>query len=143
LRNDYADAYFIKGRCLDKLDREKEALECYNEAIKYQHIEAYNYKAYLIKNQNITESIQLAEKVLELYMNPKSSDDFYNRSFALDNLKKYSEAIINIDKAIEINPNESKYGVLKGCILYAMDKIDESTEAWHEVIKLDKNCAMA
>jgi hypothetical protein len=53
-------------------------------------------------------------------------------------LELYLKGDILVDKTcVGGNPNESKYGVLKGCILYAMDKIDESTEACNQVIKLD------
>ena len=66
LKNDYAEAYFLKGRSLEKLSREKEALECFSEAIKYQHIEAYNFKGFLLLDSDKSESIQLFEKALQV-----------------------------------------------------------------------------
>ena len=63
LENSNADAYFLKGRCLDRLSRVKEALECYGQAIKYEHVDAYNFKGFLLPLNKPNESIELFEKV--------------------------------------------------------------------------------
>ena len=87
-----------------------------------------------------------ADEIYENVLNDNIFDEYYtkdyvlnDRAYALMKLKKYNEALSNIDKAIEINSFESNYYDTKGEILYLFGKISESIMYTNKSIELNPN----
>jgi len=116
----YAHAYNNKGNALRKLNEYSEAINCYNKSLEINpnNILAINNKKLALeelrKNKNVevltdadtmfqkgnslfnandfTQAIEFYNKVLEI--NPDYTYAYAFKGIALDNLKKYEEAII-------------------------------------------------
>ena len=98
-----ATAWFQKGVSLDKLGRNKEALECYNKAIElnpenatYWHMKGLS----LNRLERYEEAIFCFDKTLAL--NPNDKAVWYAKGLALKRLKRFENAIKCFDKTIEL-----------------------------------------
>ena len=57
------------------------------------------------KSEDPTQMVEYYSRVLEL--DPKNVKAWYNKGFALDELKRYEEAVDAYRKAIEIDPKDA------------------------------------
>ncbi|WP_341734080.1 tetratricopeptide repeat protein, partial [Microcoleus sp. EPA2] len=95
-----------KGRCLNKLKRRDEALECLDKAIEIDsnYARGWAYKGTVFNSiERYEEALISCDKAIELDANYQSA--WANRGNVLNNLKRYDEALASFDRAIELDAN--------------------------------------
>jgi tetratricopeptide (TPR) repeat protein len=66
----------------------------------------------------------------------QTADDWFNKGVALDDPGKYEEAIKAYDRAIEINPQDTKAWYNKGTVLKALGRTIEADAAFTKAKEL-------
>lgn len=87
-----------------------------------------------------------AIEILDEILNANNYTDEVPRDLILNNkayfqlkLKKFSEAIMNVNKALEVNENNWLYLDTKGEILYSLGKYSESINLMNKAINIKEN----
>lgn len=136
--------YFIyeeKAKLLYLLDRYKESAESYEEAVK-SNKDKYTISTFenlgdgLYDDKKYEDSIYFFNIVINQYPD-KADYAYYSKSMSLFDLQKYDEALMSIDKSIEINPNDDYYYSMKGLIYEELEKLEEALEYYDKAIKVD------
>jgi tetratricopeptide (TPR) repeat protein len=123
-------AWNIKGIDLFDLKRYDEAIMAYEQAIKINPHDAFSWalKGDALYEQNKTDE---AEKAWDKKNDILESNRISNRNKALENNIKAD------DKAIEINPHNSKAWYNKGVVLGHLNRSNEAIKAYGKAIKLN------
>ena len=82
LDSDFVEAYFLKGKCLERLSKNCLAIQCFDKAIQKNHVGAHNSKGFLKINAQITSN--LFQIAICLNENPVSFKDFLNKGNLLN-----------------------------------------------------------
>ncbi len=88
------------------------------------------YSKNLLEAEKYFENLLILKKTYELY---------YTYGNILKNLKKYSEAVVSFEKAIELNPNFSEAYNNLGNTKKLLDKQDQAIECFKKAVKLKEN----
>lgn len=138
--------WYERGRLLSRLDKNNEAIECYKKSLKIapDFNDALKNMVILLKRINLLDDY--IEK-LNKNNDEKKLDNYTNLTYLAQSLLingKSSDAYINIEKAIAIHPrkntNDRDYIntlTIKGKILTALKKYEESNKIYNDIIKLD------
>ncbi len=137
INNDFTEAYFLKGRCMERLNRFEQAIQCYDKAIEGKYLRAYNLKGFLMINK--PEANSLFEKALELNKTPTSYQDFFIKGESYFGASKYQEAINCFEIAIELNPNYVEAFRYKGMCFEKLENFEQAIEAFEKEIELNPN----
>ncbi|WP_218461046.1 tetratricopeptide repeat protein [Rickettsia sp. TH2014] len=143
---DDIEEYLRKAEILDKLLKYEEALEAYDKAIELnsQCTEAYLGKWYILEEQEKNaEALEVYIKTEELKIPNTDSYIHFQSGNALDNLKRYEEAIQAFDKAIELKPDDAVAYYNKGNALNILERYEEAIVAYDKAIDLDPDYAEA
>lgn len=70
-----------------------------------------------------------------------SAEDWTNKGNALDDQKKYEEAIKCFDKLIELDPNNARVWYYKGVLLYKLGKYEEAIKCFDKTLQINPNYA--
>ncbi len=129
-----------KGRCLNRLKRRDEALECLNKAIEIDcnYARAWAYKG------NVFNSLERYDEALVFYDKAIVLDDndklvWHWRGNVLKNLKRYDEALVSYDQAITLDANDKSDWAMRGIVLDNLKCYDEALVSFDRAIKLDDN----
>ncbi len=115
-----------KGNVLIKENRKEEAILCLNEALKIDvHCEAalVNLSICHLQDKKYDLAFQLLTTVVE--MNPNSTAALINLGTFLMEHKRFLEAISYFDRALKIDPWESKAWENRAGAFFALKKRDE------------------
>ena len=129
-----------KGRCLNKLKRYDEALECLDKAIEIDsnYARGWAYKGTVFNSiERYEEALVLYDKAIELDANYQSA--WANRGNVLNNLKRYDEALASFDRAIELDANYQWVWANRGDVLDNLKRYDEALVSFDRAIELDPN----
>jgi tetratricopeptide (TPR) repeat protein len=129
-----------KGRCLNRLKRRDEALECLDKAIEIDsnYARAWTYKGDVLEDlKRYDEALEAYNKAIELDANDPYP--WNNRGYILNNLKRYDEALVSVDRAIELDANYQSAWVNRGNVLNNLKRYDEALASCDRVIELDAN----
>ncbi|MEZ2301576.1 MAG: tetratricopeptide repeat protein [Microcoleus sp.] len=129
-----------KGRCLNRLKRRDEALECLDKAIEIDsnYARAWAYKANVFNSlKRYEESLVFYDKAIALDDNDKLVWGW--RGDVLDNLKRYDEALVSFDRAIELDANYQWAWRNRGGVLDNLERYEEALESFDRAIELDDN----
>jgi superkiller protein 3 len=103
----FADAYFNLGMTLYEVKKYDEAIKYYNKAIDIDpgFADAYYEIGIVLHNQKkeYNQAIEKFNKVIKL--EPLYAAAYFSRGNSFYYLKKYSESIESLKKAVEIDPN--------------------------------------
>lgn len=133
-----------KGRCLNRLKRYDEALECLDKAIEIDsnYARAWANKGNVFNSlERYEEALVFYDKAIEIDENDKLAWDW--RGDVLNNLKRYEEALESYDNASEIDPNYKWAWADRGNILNKLKRYDEALESYDLALKLDDNYKLA
>jgi tetratricopeptide (TPR) repeat protein len=133
-----------KGRCLNRLERYDEALECLDKAIEIDsnYARAWAYRGDVLDElKRYDEALVSLDKAIELDENDKLA--WYWRGYVLNNLKHYEEALVSFDRAIELDENDKSAWVNRGNVLYNLKRYDEALASFDRAIELDENDKLA
>jgi tetratricopeptide (TPR) repeat protein len=148
-----ADAWNNKGYALANLGKYKEAIKCYDRAIKVDpnNAEAWcskgstlhklNKDSTLHKLNKYKKAIVCYDKALEI--DPNYAEAWYSKGDTLDSLGKHEEAIKHFDNALKIDPDHARAWKRKGDALYKLDKYDEAIKCYDKALEIDPNYAEA
>ena len=131
------EGYSSKASLMYKQRKYSDALELFQQAMNVNP----EYKPYselamirfaLGQKQ---EAITDLKSFLEYY--PKDDFSIYFCGFISYNLQRDAEAMVYANQAIELNPNEANYHLLKANILLATKDIDNAISAYNTVLLLN------
>lgn len=143
-KKDKLDCFMDKGKILLKLERNKEALNIFEEIIKIDlnNIDAKLFKGMtLLKLNRFKEALVLFEEVREI--NPNKIDVRLNEGATLFHLKRYEEALNIFETIIEIDPDYFPAWGNKGLMLSELKRHKEALTAFEKAIELDSKDALA
>lgn len=130
--------YIKQGLKFKKAGKLKEAIECYDEAIKIdpENNSAWSNKARALDELNMmTEAMKCYKISLEL--NPNNASVWNNKGYAFRKQFKYKSAIECYDNALKIRPNYAKAWYNKGYSLEKQGKYDESIQCFNKAIEFN------
>jgi tetratricopeptide (TPR) repeat protein len=137
-----AKDWLEKGRCLSRLKRHDEALECLDKAIEKDANYARNWNRsglVYIRDvlQQYNEALVSLDKAIALDANYQSA--WANRGYVLNNLERYDEALASYDRAIELDSNDRWTWKNRAILLKNLKRYDEALASYDRVIELDSN----
>jgi tetratricopeptide (TPR) repeat protein len=160
-----ASAWMHKGNALDFLGHHKEALECYDKALEIDQyyltlLVSINKGGCFYNMEKYKEAIECFDKVLNIInseqfpnllillefnergrllyqINSYESQAYRLKGTCLSELGKYEEAMKCIDKALEIDPNNTYTWYEKGNALFGLRKYEAAIDAYGELLKID------
>ena len=109
--------YFYKGIAFQSLGKNDEAYDSYSKSIEINKnmIDAYYNRGQLIYKTNPKQAID--DFVAAIALDPKFLEAYYSLAAVQKNLGQYEDAIKNLDKIIEIEPQAVNAKGLKKLIL--------------------------
>jgi tetratricopeptide (TPR) repeat protein/predicted amidohydrolase len=131
-------ALFKKAKALEELDRNHEALQTYEEAIKIiSDIEAiWLNKGYVLsKLGRNEEALKSYEKAIEI--NPTDGIAWYNKGNALRRLGRDNDSLLAYEKSIEINPDDSDVWYNRGVALGEIGFNEEAIESFKKALQIN------
>ena len=129
-----------KGCSLDNLGLHREAVECYDSAIKLAPRMAsawFNKGVALLGTGASGEALECYERAIKL--NPKSEQAWSNKGVALKQQGKMTEAVACYDKALQINRRYPNAWINKGVALRVLGKTEEALECYTRALSLNPN----
>ena len=116
-------AYFYKGVVYHSLKEDNNAISSYSKAIELNKkmIDAYFNRGQILLKTEPKKALD--DFVSAVALDPKFIDAYYSIAVIQRNLGQLEDAIKNLDKIIEIEPNAINAKALKKLILKNMDKI--------------------
>ncbi len=108
--------HFYKGVAYQSLNRAEDAINSYTKSIELNKkmIDAYFNRGQLLFKDN--PKLALDDFVTAVALDPKFIDAYYSIAAIQKNLGQYKEAVQNLDKIIEIEPNAVNAKALKKLI---------------------------
>ncbi len=92
----------------------------------------------LFVRRQFSDAIELYDRILREGSHPSLDTIWYNKALAVYSEKEdLNQALVCLTKAIDMNPREKAYWLLKSKILNNMNRPDESYQAAEELFKLD------
>ncbi|MEG4285211.1 tetratricopeptide repeat protein, partial [Microcoleus sp. A006_D1] len=129
-----------KGRCLNRLDRYDEALECLDKAIEIDssYARAWANRGDVLDSlKRYDEALVFLDKAIALDGNDHLA--WHWRGIVLKNLKRYDEALVSYDRAIELDANYKWAWANRGNVLNNLKRSDEALVSYDRAIELDAN----
>jgi len=124
--------YSTLGDSYNSLKQFKESDQSYNKALELDSRNSYvlnNYAYYLtLREENLLEAEKMSRRSIELDPDNASSEDTY--AWILFKLKKYAEAKIWIEKALQHNSNSAVQIEHYGDILYFLGEKEKALQQW-------------
>ena len=134
-----------KGRCLNRLERYDEALDCLEKAIKIDsnYARAWRIRGDVLDDlKRYDEALPSLDKAIKI--DPNNASSWRIRGYVLKNLKRYEEALESYDRAIELDDNDKLAWSWRGQVLNNnLERYDEALESYDRAIKLDDNDKLA
>ncbi|MEG3861705.1 tetratricopeptide repeat protein [Microcoleus sp. herbarium12] len=129
-----------KGRCLNRLERYDEALECLDKAIEIDS----NYARAWAYQGSVFDSLKRYDQALVFYdraieLDPNDKFTWYMRAIRIIQLKRYDQALVSFDRAIELDENNKLAWALRGNVLHNLKRYDEALASFDRAIELDAN----
>ncbi|WP_293193897.1 MULTISPECIES: tetratricopeptide repeat protein [unclassified Microcoleus] len=131
-----------KGRCLNRLKRRDEALECLDKAIEIDsnYARAWANKGNVLKIlQRYEEALVSFDKAIALDPSNKWAWAWAMRSNVLNNLRRDEEALVSCDRAIALDPNYQWAWYMRGNELNNLKRYEEALVSFDRAIELDAN----
>jgi tetratricopeptide (TPR) repeat protein len=141
---DNASAHGCLGNALDNLDRSKEAIAQYRQAVELDPRNVYAYNnwglalAHLGKHEEALLQYHKAED-----LDPKLAMPYNNCGNALAHLGKHEEAILQYRKAVELDPKLAIAYNNWGNALADLGKHEEAVAQYRKALELDPKWTFA
>ncbi|KFM58684.1 Tetratricopeptide repeat protein 1, partial [Stegodyphus mimosarum] len=150
---EYSDAKDL-SEADEVLELDEEAMaECHKdlsddklEKLKEEAVVLKNNGNECFKKSDYEEAVRLYTTALNtcpLKYQSERSILYANRAAAKINLEKNEEAILDCNKALELNPSYLKALLRRASLYRKMDRLDNSLEDYQKVLELDRNNAEA
>ncbi len=139
-----AEQYCNQGITYYNEGKHDKAIECFNQAIKFDpsYPNAYKFKGSTLSALGKKSgAIACYDKVISL--TPNDAIIYSAKGTVFSALDKQSEAIVYFDKAIYLNPNLAQAYYNKGSALYHLNKMSEAIICFDKAIYLNPNYVTA
>jgi tetratricopeptide (TPR) repeat protein len=90
------------------------------------------------EKKDYVTALELAEKLVTIR---GQAEDWLKRGLCLIMLKRYEEALVCCDKAIELEPNDAPAWILQGWVLDKLELYEEALVSYDKAIKFNPNYA--
>ncbi len=140
------NALINKGVTLFRLGEYEEARKYYDSvlSINSSNIEAIVNLGVLLDQMGEREEAEsYYQKATRLEPDEKNFEDHLYRGIALNNLKKYEEAILCFDRGLKINPIHDRLLVNMGISLAALGKYEEARAYYDQALKNNPRSVLA
>ncbi|MEG4483799.1 tetratricopeptide repeat protein [Microcoleus sp. D2_18a_B4] len=129
-----------KGRCLNRLKRYEEALECLDKAIESDS----NYARAWANRGDVLDNLKRYDEALVSYDRAIELDEYdpwhwAKRGYLLNNLKHYEKALESFNRAIELDANSQKIWVVRGYVLNALKRYEEALASFDRALEFNDN----
>jgi tetratricopeptide (TPR) repeat protein len=144
--NKYAFAWTGKGECLFESADFERALACFNKSLEINpnFPRAASRKGQCLKKLgDIEGAMQCWNKALIMSPEPKDADEWNNRGFNLNEMGKYDEAIVSLERALRINKNHYRALLNMGYSQLKKQNYRLAAKYFQDVIDLNVNDADA
>ncbi len=141
---DFYQALINKGTCLQYLDKNLEALDCYEAALKLNpdFVDTYyNLANCFLKLKKYENAIKNYNKVIK--NNPNYFKAFYNKGICLEELENYKEALENYNIVIKTKYDFSQAHLHKGNCLQKLKLYEDALLCYKEAIKIKSDYSVA
>ena len=139
-----ANEWMKKGYSLGLQKKYREALECYEKALKLNPDSpiAWSNMGFIYRVLgNYDKAIEYNKKAIEL--NPGLAGAWDNLGFSYDGSGKYDKAIECYQKASKLNPNEAMVWINFGIAYARLGNYDKAVQCLRKAIELESNMAKA
>jgi len=139
-RKDTLKAHFQKAQLLTKQGNTEEASKIYIRIMESYPDNRDAVQGWLMANMKRTptgeeDAIKSLEDLSKLY--PKNTGVIFFKAFIEGEYGHNEEALKDIDKLIKIQPDTALNYILKGQVLYAMEKYEEAFKAFDRATSLN------
>lgn len=141
-----AHAYFKRGECHFHVEAYKDSLSDFKNAVELEPDNPIYLDRLANANFNLRQfddSVAAMEKAIKL--NPPEIDRFKrslatmlsNRAFAYSQEKKYSDAIADLDKALELDPDSNSFHRLRASCYWNSGEYERALPDFDEAVRRD------
>ena len=126
-----------QGLAFHRQGKFNEAQALYESILKIQvnHFDALQLLgAIFTQTKQSIKAIEILTKALQI--NPNYAASYSNRGIALQDLRRYDEALLSYDKAISINPNYAEAYSNRGNTLKELQRYDEALLSYDQAISI-------
>jgi len=137
IKPDYADAYYFKGLALIPLSKYSDAIAAFDKAISLNSPNAHKGKKLALEllekeNQDIAKNNSSRSN-----SGSAAAQDWFDKGCILYSSGNKEEAIACYDKAISLNPNDTKGYSGKAVVLSSLGRHRDAIVCYDKVISLD------
>ncbi|AFZ03792.1 serine/threonine-protein kinase [Calothrix sp. PCC 6303] len=144
IQDNYAEAWYGKGKALSGMKKYQDALTAYDKAIQLQpeYLQAWRGRGFtLYKLQRYNEAIASIDKTLASQNDDAEAWEI--KADSLDSLKRYDEAIQAYDKAIENQADYYQAWYKKAKVFQGLKRYQDAVTAYDKTLELKPNYADA
>ncbi|XP_041358343.1 uncharacterized protein LOC121375146 isoform X3 [Gigantopelta aegis] len=138
-----AEAHFLSGICNTELRRYFEALENFNEAIKYDPVHAEAFYQRGLTRIKLKQSKGILDFNRALAIDPKIFQIFLSRACYYGLKGNYTKAILNCNEAIKLQPNSVRAYLYRGALKYHIRVYDLAVIDLTKAAMINSTCALA
>ena len=131
------EAFLAKGAALRALNRNEEALACYDKACAIDHdlVAALVNRGLTLRDLGRrTEALASYDAALSLV--PDDRQIWNHRGVALSELGRHEDALKSYDRATGVNPNDADVHFNRGNALYALNRLQEALASFDRALAL-------
>jgi len=155
LKKDFAEAYFLKSKCLERLEEQSvNSQDLVNKANALVNVKQYSeaievYNKALLANSYALSGKGLALSILKEYhealdcytksiqLNPEDTEALNNKGVVLYHLTRYEESLHFYDEAIKLDPKDKVAIINKGLSLFSLNKNNEAIQCYDKALEID------
>lgn len=138
--------YLELGYANDKLANKTVAIANYNKCIslKDDYALAYKYLGIIYyDDEDYKKALENLESFIKYEPDTKDDDVYYRKAVSENDQDKTDDALISINKANELNPNNVKFLNELGYTYYALKKADEALNYYDQALAIDAKSQIA
>lgn len=132
--------YLELGYAYEKLDKKTDAIDNYVKclSIKPGYALAYKYLGILYYDDyNYEKALENIDLFIKYEPDTKSDDIYYRKAVSENDLGKYNDALVSINKANDLNPNNVKFLNELGYTYYLLKNKDDALIYYDKVLVID------
>jgi tetratricopeptide (TPR) repeat protein len=134
----YIEALDTKGVLLSKMEKDEEALKCFDKIlfeINPEYVSSLINKGFSLgKLEKHEEAIECYNKAIEIELG--NTDAWNNKGYVLEKSGRYEDAIKCYEKTIEIEPDNAVAWKSKGFTLEKLERNEEALKCYDTAIEI-------
>jgi tetratricopeptide (TPR) repeat protein len=138
--------YLELGYAYNKLDKKTDAIDNYNKclSLKDDYALAYKYLGILYYDDaNYKKALENLDLFIENEPETKDDDIYYRKAVSENDLGKYNDALVSINKANELNPGNVKFINELAFTYYSLGNENDALKYYDQALALDSKSVAA